>query len=168
VAATFISQLRIAQLAGLATEKLPFNDAGTAASRFRRIEANMKRILLCTVTLLALVGCTPADRTPEGIKKDAAKAATEAKRDVKEVAQDAKAAAKGVEDALKTNGTKTNDAININTASADDLESLPGINAAAARRIIARRPYGDQKDLVKRRVVSKAEYDRIASQIVAQ
>jgi len=128
----------------------------------------MKNALLCTVCLLALVGCTPADRTPEGIKKDAANAATEAKRDAKEVAQDTKAAVKGVEDGLKTDGTKTSSAVNINTASADDLESLPGINAAAARRIIARRPYGDSSDLEKKHAVSKAEYDRIAGQIVAQ
>ena len=36
------------------------------------------------------------------------------------------------------------------------------------RKIIDGRPYDDPSDLVKKRVVSKSEYDRIAGKIVAQ
>lgn len=103
-----------------------------------------------------MAGCTPADRSPEAIRHDTAKATTTAVRD-------AKAVAKGVADGLKAKGS-----VNINTASADDLESLPGIDAIAAHKIIAGRPYSDSDQLVKRRLVSKPEYDRISSQIVAQ
>ena len=57
--------------------------------------------------------------------------------------------------------------ININHSSADDLRSLPGIDDAAAHRIIAHRPYGDSDDLVKRHIISRAEYDRISGKIDA-
>ena len=119
---------------------------------------NMKRNLFFTLTLalLTAIGCTPAQRNPDAIRQDAAKATTEAK-------QDAKAVVQGVEDGLKTKGQ-----VNINNATPDQLEALPGIDAARARRIIAGRPYQSSDDLVKRHLVAKTEYDRIAGQVVAQ
>ncbi|MGD0737020.1 MAG: helix-hairpin-helix domain-containing protein [Terracidiphilus sp.] len=117
----------------------------------------MKRTLLFTLALalLTVIGCTKAQRNPDAIRQDASKAASEAKKDAKAVVQ-------GVEDSLKTKGQ-----VNINNATADQLEALPGINAVRARRIIAGRPYQSSDDLVKRHVVPKAEYDRIAGQVVA-
>ena len=109
-----------------------------------------------TLALVTAIGCTQAQRNPDAIRQDAAKAAAEAK-------QDAKAVVKGVEEGLKTKGQ-----VNINDATADQLEALPGIDAVRARRIIAARPYQSSDDLVKRHLVSKAEYDRIAGQVVAQ
>ena len=119
---------------------------------------NMKRTLFFTLTLalLTAIGCTQAQRNPDAIRQDTAKAAAEAK-------QDAKALVQGVEDGLKTKGQ-----VNINNATPDQLEALPGIDAARARRIIAGRPYQSSDDLVKRHLVAKAEYDRIAGQVVAQ
>ena len=119
---------------------------------------DMKRTLFfaLSMALLSAIGCTPAERSPDAIKQDVSKAATEVK-------QDAKAAVKGLEDDLKTKGQ-----VDINSATADQLKALPGIDAARARRIIAGRPYRSTDDLVKRRLVAKAEYDRIAGQIVAQ
>ena len=118
----------------------------------------MKRTLFFTLTLalLAVIGCTQAPRNPDEIRQDAAKAASEAK-------QDAKALVQGVEAGLKTNAQ-----VNINNATADQLEALPGIDAVRARKIIAGRPYQNSDDLVKRHLVPKAEYDRIAGQVVAQ
>lgn len=116
----------------------------------------MKRTLLCLAGLLALVGCTPADRSPDAIRQDTAKATSSAVRD-------AKAVAKGVVDGLKTKGP-----VNINKATEDQLESLPGIDARTARRIIAARPYDNASDLPKRHVVTREEYDRIAGNVVTQ
>ncbi len=65
-------------------------------------------------------------------------------------------------------GLKQQRTININRASADDLKSLPGIDNNAASRIIDHRPYTDSGDLVKRHVISRAEYDRIAGKIEAR
>src|ERR1017187_7360053 len=112
---------------------------------------NMKRTLFFTLTLalLTAIGCTQAQRNPDVIRQDTAKAAAEAK-------QDAKALVQGVEDGLKTKGQ-----VNINNATPDQLEALPGIDAARARRIIAGRPYQSSDDLVKRHLVAKAEFDRI-------
>lgn len=118
----------------------------------------MKRTLLATLTfaLLAAIGCTSAERSPDAIRQDASKAAVEAK-------QDAKAVVQGVEDGLKSKKQ-----VNINSATPEQLEALPGINAARAQRIIAARPYQDSDELLKRHLVAKAEYDRIANQVVAQ
>jgi DNA uptake protein ComE-like DNA-binding protein len=120
----------------------------------------MKIALVSAICLLALAGCSRSDRSPEAIRQDTAKVTTEATKDVKAVA-------KGVEDALQNKSTAAT-SVNINSASAADLERLPGIGAVSARRIVARRPFRDTSDLVKRRVVSQAEYDRISSQISAQ
>ena len=77
--------------------------------------------------------------------------------------RDGKAVVKGVFDGLKTKGP-----VNINKAPIEELERLPGMDAAGARRIVAGRPYESGAELVKRRVVTKAEYHRIASQVVAR
>ena len=121
-----------------------------------RIKPTMKRTLLCMAGLLVLVGCSPADRSPDAIRQDTAKATSSAVRD-------AKAVAKGVVDGLKTRGP-----VNINKASEEDLEGLSGINAKTARRIIADRPYDNASDLPKRHIVTREEYDRIAGNVVAQ
>ena len=118
----------------------------------------MKRILLLTLglSLMTVLGCSPAQRSPDTIRQDTAKA-TEAAR------QDAKAVVEGVKEGLKAKGL-----VNINTAAADQLRSLPGIDSARANRIIANRPYDHPDDLVKKRVVSQAEFDRISAQVAAR
>lgn len=116
----------------------------------------MKRLFVASLILFSLAGCTSQQRNPDAIRQDTAKA-------TKEVAQDAKAVAKGVEDGLKSSST-----VNINKASADDLKTLPGIDDAAARRIIDSRPYEDASDLVKKKVITKHEYDQIAGKVTAK
>ena len=125
------------------------------------IQADMNRVALCSLTLtvaatlalMASIGCSPAQRSPDAIRQDTAKATAEAARDTKAVVE-------GVVDGLKTKG-----AVNINKASADQLQSLPGISDVEARHIIAARPYANSDELVKRHVISKSEYDRIATQV---
>jgi DNA uptake protein ComE-like DNA-binding protein len=121
-----------------------------------RIPTFMRFVALLPLTLVALTACTPHDRSPDEIREQTARATSTA-------ARDAKAAAQGVVQGLKQERT-----ININHASADDLKGLPGIVDAAAQRIIDHRPYTDSEDLVKRRVISRAEYDRIAGKIEAR
>lgn len=120
----------------------------------------MKRISklawLFTLALIPLVACTPERRSPDAIREDTARATSEATKDVKAVAQ-------GVAEGLKQKGP-----VNINKASETDLESLPGIDEAAARRIVDGRPYDAGSDLVKKHLISRTEYDRIANKIVAR
>jgi DNA uptake protein ComE-like DNA-binding protein len=120
----------------------------------------MKRIFFATIALLGLVGCNQANPSPETIRHDTARATNEA-------VTDAKAVAKGVVDGLKQQkGPKG--AVDINRASADDLETLPGIDAVLARKIVDGRPYQDPSDLRKRHIVTTAEYERISGQVVTQ
>ena len=119
----------------------------------------MKRIFFETIALLGLVGCNRANPSPETIRHDTAKATNEA-------VADARAVAKGVADGLKQQkGPKG--AVDINKASADDLETLSGVDAVRAQKIIDGRPYEDPSDLRKRHIVTTAEYDRISGQVVA-
>jgi hypothetical protein len=53
-------------------------------------------------------------------------------------------------------------ALDLNTATKDQLLSLPGASAAEADRAIAGRPYREAGDVVTRRIMPKAEYDKIA------
>jgi DNA uptake protein ComE-like DNA-binding protein len=121
-----------------------------------RIESGMKLVLCARLLLLSLAACTPEKRSPDSIQQDTAKATREA-------TQDAKAVAKGVVEGLKDKGP-----VNVNKASADDLKTLPGIDDAAAHRIIDNRPYDDSYDLVKKRVIPKSEYDQIAGKVTAR
>lgn len=116
----------------------------------------MKCTILCSLSLLLLVGCTPERRSPDAIRQDTASATATA-------ARDAKAVAEGVVDGLREKGP-----ININKASTEDLQSLPGIDSQTADKIVAGRPYRDSNELVKRHLVSRTEYDRIASHVVAK
>jgi len=54
--------------------------------------------------------------------------------------------------------------IDLNTASQADLEALPGVGAATAKKIIAGRPFSSVADLAKAGV-SKATIDKIAAQV---
>ncbi len=121
----------------------------------------MKRTVLISLcaALISIAGCNSDQRNnPDELRHDTAKA-------TKEAAQDAKAVVQGVEDGLKS---KTSSAVDVNSASADQLRALPGIDDAHARRIVANRPYGNSDDLVKKHVISQAEYDRISSQVAAK
>jgi len=57
--------------------------------------------------------------------------------------------------------------VDINSASADDLDKLPGIGPATAQKIIDGRPYSNKHELLTKKIVDKAEYDKISGQIIA-
>jgi competence protein ComEA len=60
------------------------------------------------------------------------------------------------------------DLVDINAATAAQLKALPGVSDSDSAKIIQSRPYSDKGQLVTKKVVSEATYDRIKDHIVAR
>jgi DNA uptake protein ComE-like DNA-binding protein len=59
-------------------------------------------------------------------------------------------------------------AVDINSASKEDLMKLPGITDETAQKIVDGRPYKSKADLIKKSILTKAEYGKVRNRIVAR
>lgn len=64
--------------------------------------------------------------------------------------------------------TKRAPATDINSASKEDLMKLPGITDELAQKIIDARPYKTKTELTKKNVLTKAEYSKVRSHVIAK
>src|SRR5215472_11888695 len=58
--------------------------------------------------------------------------------------------------------------VDINSASAEELDKLPGVGPARAKAIIANRPYGGKDDLTQRKIIPPNVYNQIKDKIIAK
>lgn len=113
---------------------------------------NVSAILLLAV----LAGCTQQQQSSQQLEEKTAQATADVRRD-------AQALVAGVRE-----GWSRDQPLDLNTATRAQLLSLPGMTAAEADRVMAGRPYNEAGDVVRRRIMPKTEYDKIADQVAAK
>lgn len=64
-----------------------------------------------------------------------------------------------------SSGDSQNGLISVNQASQSELESLPGVGPVTAGKIIAGRPYGSIEELLAKKIVGNATFQKIKDQI---
>lgn len=117
---------------------------------------------ILSVVPLCFTGCTACStrpQSPEEVREKTAQTTADLK-------DNAKAVAEGVRDGLTR--PSADKPLDLSSASKSQLMGLPGIDTAAADRIIAGRPYSSEHELLEKHIVSRDEYNKIADSITVK
>ncbi len=63
---------------------------------------------------------------------------------------------------------KSKELIDLNSATVEELHSLPGIGEAYAKRIVDARPFARKDELVTKKIIPQATYDKIKDAVIAR
>ena len=110
----------------------------------------MKRWLAFLVAVLMVVGGIAAPATAQ-TKEGAKKAETSSKTETDKKAPE-----------------KSGKKLDLNSASKAEIDALPGVGEAYAQKVVDGRPYKRKDELVQRKIIPQATYDKIKDQIIAK
>jgi len=82
--------------------------------------------------------------------------------------QSAQSADKSTTKAAKSKPVAAASLIDINSATAEQLDALPGVGKAYSAAIIKGRPYKGKDELVQKNIVPQKTYDGIKDKIIAK
>lgn len=114
----------------------------------------MRRHSLALVAMLAMLGCAAFQASAQTGQTESRKAGSKAGTKSTAAKSSTTAAASGQ--------------LDLNTATRDELMQLEGIGPAYADKIIANRPYARKDQLVQKKIIPEATYQKIKEKVIAK